>query len=119
LKAYHGHYPIQGAFVAFARSAAWQSDPSTADVPFTLLDMAGPKMAVLDSPKSGGGCKIVDDGSGQGPSLLYCTVPHTRCGNPRGGGVALAGPDMPSDVRREAGNLGEVHGGRCVLGSEN
>ena len=28
--------------------------------PFTPYDASSPKMTVLDSPKTGGGCKIVD-----------------------------------------------------------
>ena len=29
-------------------------------VPFTPYDASSPKMTVLDSPKTGGGCKIMD-----------------------------------------------------------
>ena len=46
---------LQEAYVAFARTG----DPSTAAAPFVPFDAAAPKMTVLDSPLSGGGCKVV------------------------------------------------------------
>lgn len=47
---------LQEAYVAFARTG----DPNTKAAPFAPFDAAAPKMTVLDSPLSGGGCKVVE-----------------------------------------------------------
>ena len=47
---------VQSCFASFARAG----DPSTDLAPFVPYDKESRRMTVLDSPASGGGCKIVD-----------------------------------------------------------
>ena len=47
---------VQSCFAAFARTG----DPTTDLAPFVPYDKESPRMTILDSPASGGGCKLVD-----------------------------------------------------------
>ena len=47
---------MQDMVATFARCG----NPSTPAAPFVSFDQSAPKMTVLDSPRSGGGCKVVD-----------------------------------------------------------